>query len=295
MDFEQLFNLVLGGLTQGAIYALLAIGYNVIFATTGVLNFAHGELFMVGALLGAVIYSEQSWPLVLALILVVLVAAALGAIEEKVAVRPATSKEGHVLGWVLSTLGFAIILRSGAALVFGPDFRNFRTFTSSEPTVVGGVRFVPDNLVLIAVAVLVAIAVHIAYTRSMTGRALAAVAQDQEAAAMRGIPVSRLSLLSFAIGSGVAALTGFVAGPLTGAFPTIGFNFALKGFIAAAIGGIPSIGGALFGGFFLGLVEVLGADYIGGGYRMVVVFAALIAILVVRPAGLFGQHSVRSV
>ncbi len=112
---------------------------------------------------------------------------------------------------------------------------------------------------------------------------------------MRGIPVSRLSLLSFAIGSGVAALTGFVAGPLTGAFPTIGFNFALKGFIAAAIGGIPSIGGALFGGFFLGLVEVLGADYIGGGYRMVVVFAALIAILVVRPAGLFGQHSVRSV
>jgi len=252
---------------------------------------------MVGGILGAVTYSELNWPLLLAIGVAVLVGAALGVLEERIAVRPATSTGGghHALGWVLSTLGFAIILRSGAALWFGPEFHNFRTFASSEPIVVSGVRLVPDQILLIVVAILVAVALHLAYARSMTGRALSAVAQDQEAAAMRGIPVGLLSGVSFAIGSGLAALTGFVAGPLTGAFPTIGFNFALKGFVAAAIGGIPSIGGALFGGLFLGLIEAFGADLIGGGYRNLVVFTVLITILIVRPAGLFGQHSVRSV
>ncbi|MFQ5516232.1 MAG: branched-chain amino acid ABC transporter permease [Acidimicrobiia bacterium] len=295
MDLDQFLNITLSGLTQGAIYSLLAMGYNVIFATTGVLNFAHGELFMVGGIVGVVTFDELGWPVGVALLAAVLMGALLGVVEERIAVRPATSKGHSALGWVLSTLGFAIILRSGTAVTFGPDFRNFPSIITLEPVDIGGVRIVPEQILLVVAAIVVAIALHAFYERSMVGRALSAVAQDEEAAAMRGIPVSLLSATAFGVGSGIAAFTGFIAGPLTGAFPTIGFVFALKGFVAAAVGGIPRISGALFGGLMLGIVEAFGAEYVGGGYRNVVVFAALLAILAIRPAGLFGAQSVRSV
>lgn len=112
---------------------------------------------------------------------------------------------------------------------------------------------------------------------------------------MRGIPVGRLSTISFALGSAIAGLTGFVAGPITAAFPTIGFGFALKGFIAAAVGGIPEIRGALVGGLLLGLIEAFGVHWIGAGFRDAVVFVALLAMLAVRPGGLLGRAAVRSV
>jgi branched-chain amino acid transport system permease protein len=129
----------------------------------------------------------------------------------------------------------------------------------------------------------------------MLGRALGAVAQDSEAASLRGLPVANLSALSFGIGSALAGLTGFISGPIVGAFPTVGFAFALKGFVAAAVGGIPEIRGAIVGGLLLGLVESFGADIFGAGYRDAVVFASLLAILAIRPAGLFGRANVRAV
>lgn len=295
MDLDRFFNITVGGLTNGAIYALLAMGYNVVFATTGILNFAHGELFMVGSMAGVFFFVSIGWPAAAAIVATVAVAAALGAFEERVAVRPATSKGHTAFGWVLSTLGFAIILRSGFALLMGPNIRAFPTIFPNERWDIGGVLISPTQVSLVVLAIVTAIGLNAFYARSLTGRALGAIAQDPEAASLRGIPVNRLSLVSFAISAGIAAMAGFFAAPLTAAYATIGFVFALKGFVAAAVGGIPDIRGALIGGLLLGVIEAFGVDLIGAGYRDMTVFAVLLIMLAVRPAGLFGRESVRAV
>jgi branched-chain amino acid transport system permease protein len=228
-------------------------------------------------------------------VVAVVIAALLGAVEEPAAVRPATKRGHGAFGWVLSTFGFAIILRSGAALLFGPELRSFPKIVPGDQWNLGGVFINPTQVSLLVLTLVMAIGLHAFYTRSLLGRALGGIAQDQEAAAFRGIPVAKLSILSFAIGSAIAALTGFMAGPLTAAFPTIGLGFALKGFIAAAVGGIPEIKGALLGGLGLGLIEAFGADLIGPGYREAIVFAVLLIMLGIKPAGIFGRESVRAV
>jgi branched-chain amino acid transport system permease protein len=292
---DGFLNLVVPGLTAGAIYALLAMGYNVIFATTGVLNFAHGEMFMVGTMIGVFFYASLDWPLIPALIATLAVAAIFGVLEERFAIRPATRKGHGAMGWVLSSLGVAIVLRSGFALVMGPDFRGFPDVFSGKPMDLGGVLVSQRQISLVVLALLVALILDRFYRKTMLGRALGAVAQDTEAASLRGLPVANLSAMSFAIGSALAALTGFFAAPIVGAFPTVGFAFALKGFVAAAVGGIPEIRGAIVGGLLLGLIESFGADLFGAGYRDAVVFATLLIILGLRPAGLFGRESVRAV
>ena len=292
---DGLLNLVVPGLTAGAIYALLAMGYNVIFATTGVLNFAHGEMFMVGTMAGVFFYASLGWPVIPALLATLVVTGALGVLEERFAIRPATKRGHSAMGWVLSSLGVAIVLRSGFALMMGPDFRAFPDVFSRDSMDIGGVLIAPRQIALVALALLVGLALDRFYRRTTLGRALGAVAQDTEAAALRGLPVANLSALSFAIGSALAGLTGFMAGPIVGAFPTVGFAFALKGFVAAAVGGIPEIRGAIIGGLALGVIESIGGDLFGAGYRDAVVFATLLVILAVKPAGLFGRGNVRAV
>ncbi|MFN3215886.1 MAG: branched-chain amino acid ABC transporter permease [Acidimicrobiales bacterium] len=295
MSIEEFLTLAVPGLTAGAIYALLAMGYNVIFATTGVLNFAHGEMFMVGTMAGVLLYGDAGLPLGVALGLTLMIAATLGAAEERLAVRPALARSHTALGWVLSTLGVAIILRSAFALAYGPDLRRFPDILPSDTFEVAGALMSAEQIGLIVLAIVVAVVLDTTLKHTANGQALGAVAQDAEAASLRGLPVSALSVASFAIGSAIAALTGFFAAPITGAFPTVGFAFALKGFVAAAVGGIPSIKGALVGGLLLGLVESFGGDLFGAGYRDAVVFATLLAILALRPAGLFGHGQVRAV
>ncbi len=288
-------NIVLAGLAAGAIYALLALSYNVIFATTGVLNFAQGELFMVGTMMGWYFSARLGWPVPVALVATVLSGAAIGAAEEYFAVRPSRRRGRGAFGWVLSTLGVAIVLRSGFALAFGTETQSLNSVVPDKPITVGDVLLQPEHLLLIGLAVAMTGILYVFYTRSLGGRALSAVEVDADAAALRGIPVGLLSTLSFAIGGGLAALTGFFAAPLTGAYPTIGLLFALKGFVASAVGGIPDVRGALVGGLLLGIVEAFSIDRIGAGYRNAAVFAVLLLILAVRPAGLIGRRAVRAV
>ncbi len=292
---KQIVQITIVGLTSGALYALVAISYNVVFATTGILNFAQGQLVMAGTMVGAWLYGEKSWPLLAALGLTMVVGALLAVIEERLAIRPAL-KHGHgAMGWVLATLGFGIILQSAFSLLMGPTARAFPRIVDESPSRIAGAVWNKQQLLLVVLAVVAGIALSVFYTRTLTGRALGAIAQDPEAAAIRGIPVVAMAMLSFALSGALITGTGFVAAPIIGASPSIGFELALKGFIAAALGGIPLIKGAVFGGFVLGLVEAAGSDVIGPGYRTLVVFVVLIVILAVRPAGVFGRLAVRRV
>jgi branched-subunit amino acid ABC-type transport system permease component len=288
---------VMIGLTTGAVYALIAMGYNVVFATTGVLNFAHGEFFMGGMMLGAYFFVTTGLPVLVALGLTVAIGALAAVIEERIAVR-GVLKRGTGLGssgWVLSTLGFGIAIQSGITLWMGPELRTFPSFAPFGSITVFGVTITSQRLLVILAALAVGAAMYVFLERSRLGRALAAVEQDPDAARLRGIPVVRLGVIAFAIGGGLGVLAGFVSAPLSAAVSSVGLIFGLKGFIAAAVGGIPSIKGALIAGFMLGLLEVFGVAWLGAGYRDAIVFLTLIVVLMIRPAGLFGTGKVRAV
>lgn len=295
MAIEQILTIAPIGLAIGSVYAMIGLGLNVIFATTGILNVAHGDLFMMGTMVGFAVYVLLGWPLIPALLATVVITAIVAAIVERVAVRPAITSGQGAFGWVLSTLGAAITLTAAFTIIMGPDIRIFPAIFPSEQLIVAGVRLQPQHLGLILVALLVTVGLQAFYGRSLLGQALGAVAQDREAAAMRGIPVARLSLLAFMIGGGVAALAGFLVAPVIGAFAAVGFPFLLKGFIAAAVGGIPDLRGSLIGGWLIGLIEMYGVAIVGSGYRTPLVFAVLLIVLVVRPDGLFGRSTVRAV
>lgn len=290
-----MLQVIVSGLTSGAIYALIALSYNIIFGASGVLNFAQGALLMTGSVTGAMLIGDRGWPVLAALVVATAVGAFLGALEEIVAVRPATSKGAAAIGWVVATLGFAIVVQAAFALLFGADARAFPAIIDDSSKRFAGAVFNNQQVMLWVVALLVGLGLHVFYRRTRIGWALTAIAHDREAAAMRGIPVDRLALAAFAAGGGLAAMTGFLAGPLIGASPSLGFTYALSGFVAAAAGGIPDVRGAVAGGFALGLMEAIGVDIFGAGYRDVVVFGVLIVVLMVRPHGFFGRGAVRTV
>lgn len=282
------------GLTSGAIYGLVALSYNVIFGASGILNFAQGALLMAGTMVGAGLYGDHNWPVALALIITIALGAVFSAVEERIAVRPATQR-GHAIGWVVATLGFAVIMQAGFSIVMGPDAKPFPSFVSDSPHKVAGAIYNFQQVMLVSTAIGVGVVLYVFYRRTRVGWALTAIAQDQEAATMRGIPVGRLAVLGFALGGAIAAGTGFIAAPAIGASPVLGFTYALSGFVAAAVGGIPDIRGAVLGGFVLGLIEAAGVKWFGADYRNLVVFGVLIAVLTVKPNGLFGRGQVRAV
>lgn len=287
--------LLLSGLGVGAVYSLVAIGYNVIFATTGVLNFAQGEYFMLGTMLGVFFYVSLGLPVVLALVATVLVLSVIGALEEPLAVRPAAKSGEGAFGWVISTFGFSIVMVALTALMMGARIRPFPPILDLGRHDIGGVVVDGYRMFIVAVALVVGLAMHLFLQHTPTGQALGAIHQDRDAALLRGIPVTAMAVLAFAIGGGVVGLVGFLVAPLITASASVGLMFGLKGFIAAALGGIPSIKGAVLGGLLLGPVEVFGAHFAGGGFRNATVFAVLILVLAIRPAGIFGRESVRAV
>ena len=290
----ETIQVIISGLTAGAIYGLVALSYNVIYAASGILNFAQGTLLMSGTMIGAWLFGEKGWPVLPVLGLALLIGAGFAVVEERIAVRPAIER-GDAIGWVVATLGFAVIMEALFAIVLGPDTRPFPSFISDAPHDIAGAVYSFQQVALIVVALAVGFLLHAFYTRTRMGWALTAISQDHEAAVMRGIPVRRLVVLAFALGGAIAAGTGFLAAPIIGASPTLGFSYALAGFVAAALGGIPDLRGAVIGGFALGLIEALGVKWFGAEYKDIVVFGVLIAVLAIKPTGLFSRGAVRTV
>lgn len=287
-------NILLSGLSIGGVYALIALAYNIVFMTTNVLNLAKGALLMSGAMLGVLFYSWFGWPWYAALGVTVAAGVALALIEYFVAVR--ASLRGNSEGWIISTFAFALLLQALFALGMQNQVRSFPDLLPNVPVAtLGGIRIIPQQNGMIVCALAVAGLLSLLIRRTLLGKALSAIAQDRDAAALRGIPIQRLSLLAFAAGGAIAAFTGFLAGPITSAYPSMGLSFALYGFIAAVIGGMPRIDGALAGGFILGIIETVTAYLFDPSYKDLVALVAVLALLAVRPAGLLGRGTLRRV
>ena len=283
----DLLQLVFAGLSQGAVYALIAIGFVSVFTVSGVINLAQGEF---AALAGLVAISAvgSGLPLWAAAVVAVATVAVVAVLMERLAISPV--KRMTTLVSLILTLGVSTMLKALMLLVFGPDAEGLTPITEGGFTVVGvSIRY--QELWVLAVAGLVALAVYWFYERTLAGKALRACAEQPVAARLVGISLGRASLLAFLIAGCVGAVAGVLASPLYFTSWESGLTLGLKGFVAATLGGLVSVRGAVLGGLLLGVLENLTAGYISTGLRDAVAFLLLIIVLVARPAGVFGRHA----
>jgi branched-chain amino acid transport system permease protein len=297
---SQLLQQIINGLSLGSIYALIALGYTMVYGVLKLINFAHGEVFMVGAyaglfaasFLGVQGYeaSGQAFPLLLAVVVLLAAmatAAALGVSIEFFAYRPVRSAPR--LTPLITAIGMSLFLQNLGVLVFSPNPRRYPAILSEVRFEFGGVVVTNIKLVIFVVAIGLMVGLHFLIQRSWTGRAMRAVSGNIEAARIVGINPDRVIRATFAIGSALAAAGGILFGlDQIMINPWMGVLTGLKAFVAAVLGGIGNIPGAVLGGFLIGLAEQLTAGYLSPDYRDAITFLILILILLLKPEGLLG-------
>ncbi len=280
---------VVNGVTIGVVYALIAIGLTLVFGILGVINFAHGEFYMIGAFLTYTLTVRLGLEYFLALALTIAGGAAVGLLAERLAVRPL--KDRHMFTVVLSTLGLSIFLENGALLVWGPDPREIELAWGSRPLLIGGVVITFLRVAVLGTAAALIVALTWFIRRTTWGMAMRAVATNRDAAALMGIPVDRVYAITFAVGSALAGVAGGLLGAMFTIEPTMGEWAVVKAFSVVIMGGMGHVPGAVLGGIILGVAESLGAGFLPGGtsYKDGIGYAILILVLLYRPHGLFGR------
>jgi branched-chain amino acid transport system permease protein len=290
----ELASLTIAGLAIGSVYALMALAINVVFSARRVVNFAQGDLAMLAGLIGVTLISAWGFPYFLSLIGTAGLAAVIALAIERLAVRPLPPDETNIT-WILSMVAVAIILSNASQLIFGTDPMAFPSLFSGRPIEFAGIRAAPEQLVAIVFAAIFMTGFSVIQNHTILGKAMKAAARDPDMAAMVGIGVQRYIAVAFATAGAMAAVTSFLVGPMTFVTPELGFSLGIKGFAAAALGGLGTFGGAVAGGAILGLAETLSGAYLGSAVRDSVSLVILCIILVFRPTGLVGEVRVLKV
>ncbi len=294
--FTIVVNAVVAGLAIGSVYGLIAIGFTVIYNATRIFNLAQGLLVVVAVMLSYFALVPEGWPQWAAFLLVLVSVCALSLFEERVVVRPFLSRRGGSIGWFIATLAFATVIQAVVVRLYGHNPpRPVPSPLPSAPILIGFVHVSWQQLVAIIAFVAVCIALFVFYMRTWTGQAMRATAADREVAMLRGIDVRRISQLAFGIAGATAAIGGYLVAPLLHANPDIGFSYAIKGFIALALGGFGSMRGAIAGALILGVAEQIYDVFGDPSYEIGVSVAVLIVGLLLRPTGVFGSQRVREV
>jgi branched-chain amino acid transport system permease protein len=282
-----ILQIVLSGLTAGAIYALVALGFAIIYNASHVINFAQGEFVMIGGM-AAVAFVDAGLPLPLAAVFAVTGAALVGLLLEKLAVEPA--RGAPVVTLIIITIGASIFLRGLASLVWDKKIHSLPAFSGDAPISLGGATLLPQTLWVLGTTVVTVAALWGFFNRTLTGKAILAVSHNRLAAQLMGISVRRVLLVSFGLSAALGALAGVLIAPISFTAWDIGVMLGLKGFAAAILGGLGSGPGAIAGGLALGLVEALGAGYLSSAYKDVFAFVIILAALVFLPDGLAGRR-----
>src|SRR5882724_6543816 len=286
----MIYQQVINGLMLGASYALVAIGYTLIFGVLGLLYFAHGEVFMVGAFVGLYLVLYAGANIWLALLGAMIACAALGVMAVYVAVRPVP--KDRPLAPLISTIGLTIVLQNLAVYVFGGQQVAFPETIRQELYHFGPVTISSVQLFILGVAIALMVVLWLFIEHSRMGRAIRATAENHETAALLGVDVNRVVLVTFMIGSGIAGVAGVLDGiKNSGISPFMGLAAAVKGLIVMLLGGLGNVPGAMVAGLMLGMIEILSAAYIGTTERDLFSFLILILILLFRPTGLFGTRT----
>lgn len=285
---SELLQFLFSGVTVGAVYALVALGFTIIYNASDVVNFAQGEFVMLGGMITTFAHLG-GLPLPLAALIAIAVTAAVGVALNKLAIEPA--KGAPVASLIIITIGASIFIRGVAQLVFDKQLHRFPAFSGDAPIRVGGATILPQSLWVIFGALAVFAGLWVFFTRTLTGKAVLATANNRLAARLVGINTTYIMTLSFALSAAIGALAGVLVTPITLTSYDVGIGLALKGFAAAMLGGMGNPIGALAGGFILGLLEALTAGYISSQYKDAAAFIVILAVLFARPQGLFGARS----
>jgi branched-chain amino acid transport system permease protein len=285
MIFEQIIN----GLTLGSTYSLIALGYTMVYGILELINFAHSEIYMIGAFLGLVMVSVYKLPFVVALFVSMVGSCLLGITIEKTAYKPL--RKANRIAPLISAIGVSIFLQNTVLMLVGPQARPFPAGFYITNLKFGSLRISSLQLLILLVSVILMVGLHFLIQKTKLGQAMRATAQDKETAQLMGVKIDQVISFTFAIGSALGGAAGVLVGVYFDSVdPMMGFFPGLKGFVAAVLGGIGSIPGAMLGGLLLGLVEMLGAVYMSR-YKDAIAFAVLIFILLLKPTGLLGRRA----
>ena len=284
---EQIFQYILSGLALGAIYGLIALGFNIIHNATGIVNFIQAEFVTLG---GMFLYSFSSLlkiPLPLSFFLSTATVTLLGALVERGPLRMARSKAVIVL--VFITIGLSSTIRGTALLAWGPDNMPIPSFSGEKVIRLLGAAFLPQHLWIFGITLGVVFFLQYFFYRTLTGKAMRAASANRRAASLAGVSVNRMILLSFAMSGGLGAVGGMIIAPISTTSYDTGVMLSLKGFAAAILGGYGNMTGALVGGLILGVLESLGAGLISSKFKNAFAFFILLLLLFFKPSGLFGH------
>lgn len=283
---------MMSGVTVGAVYALIALGFIIIYNASDVVNFAQGEFVMLGGM-GTVFAHQAGLPLPLAAAAAICLTALIGVIFNRVAIE--TARNAPVVSLIIITIGASIFIQGVVQIMLGKRIYRLPSFSGDVPIDVLGAKILPQSLWVMGGGVLIFVALWLFFTRTLTGRAVLATSNNRFAAQLVGINTNAMMTLSFGLSAAIGALAGVLISPITLTSYQVGVPLALKGFAAAMLGGMGNPKGALAGGLLLGLLESFTAGYISSHYKDAVAFIVLIGLLFVRPLGLFGTPTITRV
>lgn len=287
---SQLLQYVITGMTIGSIYAMVAIGFNIIYNVTEIINLAQGEFVMLGGLMMVSLHVIAGLPLVLAFGGTILLVTLVGMLLDRLAIRPI--KQPSVLTLIIATIAASIVLKGAAMLLWGKDPYDLPAFSGRTPILLGGASIQPQYLWVIGFLIVTAVALTFFFNKTIIGKAMSACADNADAARLVGINVQHMVLLSFALSAAIGAVAGLTMTPIALMEYDRGAMLAVKGFGAAILGGLGSFAGAIIGGLILGLIESLGAGLLSSGYKDAYALIVLLIALFLRPSGIMGNLEV---
>jgi branched-chain amino acid transport system permease protein len=284
----MLISQLINGMVLGSVYALLSLGLTMIFGILGIVNFAQGELYMLGAYVGFFLIVVQKVPFLLALLISMLVMGVFGLLIERFPFRPIQGKADESM--ILATVGLSVFLMNGAILLFGADPRRVETPFSDVFIHLGTFSISMQRILVFTVTVVLIILLTFFIRKTKMGKAMRACQQDLNAARIVGIDTKRVSMVTCFIGSALAAAAGVLIAPLFLVSPVMGLKVIAKAFVIVILGGLGNVAGAIMGGFIIGIAENLTAGFISSDLKDIIPFTILILILLVRPEGIFGKQ-----
>ena len=284
----QLTQFLLTGLTIGSIYALVALGFAIIYNASHVINFAQGEFVMMGGM-ATVSLIQVGLPLLVAIPIAILATAAVGMALERFAIEPARGATPVTL--IIITIGASILLRGVATLVWDKKLHTVPPFSGETPIQIGGATILPQSLWVIGITLAIVVLLGWFFGRTLLGKAMLATSHNPLAAQLCGVNVRFILFLSFALSAGLGAIAGILIAPITMTSWDVGVMLGLKGFAAAILGGLGNGMGAVAGGLVLGIAESLGAGYVSSAYKDAIAFIIILAVLFFMPSGLFGKKN----
>jgi branched-chain amino acid transport system permease protein len=280
------------GLATGCVYALIALGFVLIFKATDVVNFAQGEFVMASGFMSYTLLIGLGFPYGLVLVATIVLSGFMGVVLERVVVRPIM--DAPIFSIVIATIGASIVLRSSAGIVYGYDVLPLPTIFSKDPVRLGFLRFTAMDVGVIGSSLVIMVALYLFFKLTKTGMAMRATAQSQTAARLMGVSVKRIFSLTWAISAAIGGVAGVLIAPIIYLDPNLGF-IGVKAFAGAILGGFGSIPGAIVGGMLLGVIENLSGYFFNAGIKQVSTYILLILVLVIRPSGFFGAAPIRKV